>query len=290
MSVVVITGARGLVGSHLLPLFSQADELHVLVRSRSTEYEGLPNVRQHVSDLAGHLDLSSLPPRIDSVVHLAQSPRFREFPEQALDVFDVNVSSLVRLLDYARRAGAKSFLIASSGGLYGSSKDPVREDTQVTSTGQLGFYLSSKLCSEILAESYAAFMNVTVLRLFFVYGPGQRRSMLIPRLIDSVRFGKGVALSGPEGIRINPIHALDAAVACKAALTIEGMRMINVAGPETHTLREICHLIGVRLGIEPVFDFRPASEAEDLVADITLMKNTLVPPGRLLADHLHELL
>lgn len=288
MRKILITGASGLVGSHLLPLFGSEDELHVITRQPP-----LPTPERdlcyHSVDLSAGFDDRRLPERMDAIVYLAQSDHFREFPQRARDVFSVNVAGLLQLLDYARRAGATSFVSASSGGVYGSAERGLSEDISIPASGSLGFYLSTKLCGEILAENYAPFMNVAVLRLFFAYGAGQKRSMLVPRLIDNVRAGNPIMLQGADGIRINPVHASDAAKAVKAALDLEGCSRINVAGPDVLSIREICETIGARVGREPVFEVRNDVAPSNLIADIDKMSNQLLAPTRRFSEAVAEL-
>ena len=71
-------------------------------------------------------------------MHLAQSPRYRDFPEGALDVFEVNVGSTQRLLDWACRQGVKRFIYASSGGVYGHGEAPFEEDVPIKVAATLG--------------------------------------------------------------------------------------------------------------------------------------------------------
>ena len=59
-----------------------------------------------------------LPSHIDGVLHLAQSHAYRDFPAGAVDMFRVNVASTASLLEYARRAGASRFYLASTGSVY----------------------------------------------------------------------------------------------------------------------------------------------------------------------------
>lgn len=288
MARILITGASGLIGSSLLPLFGPDDELHVVGRTMAPAF-AQPNITFHQSDLGGVPDFRALPVELDGVVYLAQSENFRAFPDKAADIFAVNVANLLAMLDYARRAGAKSFVSASSGGVYGSARDPVTELAPTAAPGQLGFYLSSKLCGEVLAENYGSLMNIAILRPFFAYGSGQRRSMLLPRLVDNVRSGATISLQGPDGIRINPVHAKDAALAFKAALGLKGLSKINVAGPDALTLREICVLIGDRVGRAPVFSVQEDAPPADLVADIAALSALTGPPERRLIDHIGEL-
>src|SRR5687767_3119548 len=96
---VVITGAGGLVGSRLLDLLAGQHEVCAITRSADrADRHGVHWLR---ADLAADSLPPGLPTRADAVIHLAQSPHYRDFPEGALDVFNVNVASTARLLDWS---------------------------------------------------------------------------------------------------------------------------------------------------------------------------------------------
>lgn len=276
MKRCVITGGSGLIGSYLIQRLHRQWQICSLSRTRSTGHR--ENVEIQPVDLSIPWDTQALPREVDAVIHLAQSEQFREFPEQAEQVLQVNTVSTLRLLDYARRAGARTFIYASSGGLTDYSAREFSEDVGASSENDLGFYLSTKLCSEILAENYTQFMNVIVLRFFFVYGVGQRRDMLIPRLVQSVIDRKPIVLHGEDGIRLNPTYVSDAATAIHHALALDGSHKINIGGPDVLTLREIGHLIGKVAGKEPLFEVQPQVVRRHLVGDISKMAHLLGPP------------
>ena len=275
MKRLLITGARGLLGSHLVPMLRQRWEVVALDRAQA--------------DLSRPLDPSILPPRLDGVVHLAQSSRFRDFPDGAADMFEVNLARLAELLDHARRAGVRHFVHASTGSVYARSAEPLAEEMPTAPPDTIGFYAATKLAGELLAHSYAPFMTVVSLRYFFIYGRGQKRDMLVPRLIHSVRADKPVMLRGADGLRLNPVHAADAAAATAAALDLEWSGIVNVAGPELLSIRAMAEAIGDRLGVEPKFE-QSAGETDVLVADTTRMRELLVAPQRRFRERLDELL
>jgi len=257
---IVISGGTGFLGSALLPLLAARDEVVALHRP-SAEPPSVPGVRWLAQDLAGPLD-AQLPASVDAVVHLAQSRRYREFPEQAIDVFAVNAAMTVSLLDYAARAGAKAFSYASSGAVYASGPAPVRE----TDTPHPGnFYAASKLAGELATEQYRSLLAAHVLRFFFIYGPGQR-NMFIPGVLERVRGGDEVTLAGPDGIRVNPVFVDDAAAAVVATLDLAEPMTLNVAGPTVVSVREIAEIGGQLLGSEPRFTL--GDPQADLVASI----------------------
>jgi UDP-glucose 4-epimerase len=276
MKRCVVTGAAGLIGSHLVPALAPAWEVHAVSRHCPVGKEDL-NVVWHQMDLSQEFDRRELPDHADAIVHLAQSEHFREFPQRALEIFQVNTVSLLQLLDYARSSGVRHFIYASSGGVYGTGDATLNEDVPVLAEGNLGFYLGTKLCSEIVARNYAALMNVVILRFFFVYGPRQRTTMLIPRLIESVRVGAPVILHGDDGVRLNPVYVSDAAESVVRGLGLEGSYKINVAGPEILSLREICEKIGRAVGRAPIYHSEKG-EPRHIIGDIAKMSDLLATP------------
>ena len=284
---VLVTGATGLLGSVVCRrLVERGIQVTGIVRAESLAKSS--EIRFLSLDLATEgLDRDCLA-GIDVIIHLAQSSKFRDFPGNALDIYNVNVASTARLLDYAREVGISKFIYASSGGVYGHGSQAFKENAAIVPPGQLGYYLGSKACGEILVQSYASIFNVTVIRPFFIYGPGQNRSMLIPRLIDCVAAGTPINLHGSDGIRINPVHVEDAAFAVIGALDKQDNATYNIAGPEVLSMRQIGDAIGNYLCVEPVFA-QIQGERRDLVADISAMKSSLHTPLRLISDSLCEI-
>src|SRR5205814_2290751 len=96
-------------------------------------------VRWHTVDLS-QPDTAVLPRQTDAVVYLAQSEHFRDFPRRAHDIFSVNVLGVQSLLEYAKTAGCRTFVLASSGGVYQPSNSALKETMDVTARSTLGFY------------------------------------------------------------------------------------------------------------------------------------------------------
>lgn len=268
---ILVTGANGLLGLRAITLLSQNNEVHALVRCMPNK--PVVGVSYHVVDLGKSWSYSDLPTEIDTIYHLAQSSKFRDFPNEAMDIFSVNIDSTARLLDYAVKNKVKKFIYASSGGVYGTGRDTFHENAPIVANNTLGYYLGSKMSCEILAQSYAQTMQVAILRFFFMYGPEQKRSMLIPRLVDNVMNEIPISLQGNNGIKINPIHVSDAASALSYVLNMEASCTLNVAGPEICSIRDIAETIGREIGKNPIFEIHDI-EPQNLVADIEELRKT----------------
>ena len=265
-----------------------AEEWDVIAIARA-EGEARPHVQYLVRDLATDGFTDGLPESVDAVVHLAQSRRFREFPAGAADVLAVNVIATEQLARYAASAGASHFVYASSGGVYAPSTEPFVEEAPIATPAQAGWYQASKLASEALLHAYRGLFVPVVLRPFFIYGAGQQRHMLIPRLCDTVRRGDAVQLAGEDGMLISPTHATDAARCIVKSLALTEAATINVRGPDVLSLRAICELLGSALGVAPAFT-NSAAAGPAYVADDHRMNALLGSSNAHFAQYLHTIL
>jgi nucleoside-diphosphate-sugar epimerase len=267
---MLVTGASGFLGAAVL---KRARELADVVALRRDDAPPpmLDGVEWITQDLAAPLS-RGLPQKIDVVLHLAQSRRYREFPAGAADVFEINAAATVRLLDYCRSAGGRTFVYASSGAVYGPAPTPLREDSALAPPG---FYGVSKLAGELAVESFRGELRAHALRFFFIYGPGQRQKF-IPELIERVRDQHDIALAGDDGIRVNPVYIDDAAAAVIAMLDHPSGLTLNVAGPQIVSIRQIAEQIGRRVDREPQFTIGPPQA--DITADLQRQRDAVGPP------------
>jgi UDP-glucose 4-epimerase len=267
---ILLTGGTGFIGSHALPGLSERHEIVALTR-RTPPPELVELADWIVADLADPLPVAALPRRVDAVIHLAQSERYREFPEGAGDIVAVNLTSTAALLEYARTANASRFVLASSGGVYVPASQPVSESAAVAPPN---FYLTSKYAAELLLRGYSSILHTIALRFFFVYGPGQTRQ-LVPTLVDKVVRGELIEIEGEPGLRINPVYVEDAVRVLDPVLSLERGGVFNVAGSEEVTVGELVKLISEAVCRPARVAHRSAASDGDLVADITLMRSAL---------------
>lgn len=285
---ILVTGANGHLGARAVKELCIENEVHAIVRAIPTI--PLSSLTYHTINLSSNWSAKTLPDQIDAVIHLAQSRNFREFPQQALEIFQVNVQSTATLLDYALRAGAKRFVFASTGGLHRPSASVLGEDAPVDPpVGPLAYYFQSKHAAELLANSYKELIDITVLRPFFIYGPGQSPDKLIARLLASVRDGHVIKLAGRDGLVINPVFVDDAVALLRSILDTPGSRTMMVAGPDALSIREIADAIGKQVGRNPVYDQIEGGEGR-LIADHRAAETMLDRPLTKFSDGISRLL
>jgi len=272
----IVTGATGMIGRELIKILKKEWNIYSLGTNRNFDFDR--NVKKICVDFNSDWDADTLPKQVDAVIHLAQSEHYREFPEYAESVFRVNVASTLKLMDYCRKNNVKSFVLASSGGIYGHGDEGFKEEDPYKPIGDLGFYLGSKLCSEVVADNFASFMNVVILRLFFVYGSGQKKYMLIPRLIENVKQSKPIFLDNEEGIKISPTYVQDAAFAIYHSLGLKKSEKINIAGPEILSIKQIGDTIGDILNKKVIYIKKGNVDSCNFIGDISKMKEILFTP------------
>ena len=183
----------------------------------------------------------------------------------------------------------KKFIYASSAGVYGNGDEPFKEDRHIHFEKSLGFYIGSKYCSEVILDNYAGLLDVIQMRFIFVYGKGQDRGMLIPRLVDNIRSGIPIILQGEEGFATNPVHVSDAVNAIEAALQINGSEKFNIGGNEVLSLKKITQIIGEQVAVSPAYTIQ-TNTARNIIGDITRMKDMLTVPRVNFASGIKDLL
>ena len=284
---ILITGINGLLGRSLANLLVKDEHSvygisHVDIKNKIRQVEYL-NI-----DLSKNWSTNKLPNEIDVIVHLAQSSKFRSFPENALDVFNVNIHSTAKLLDFAKKNSVSKFIFTSSGGVYKKRNEPFLETESLLMPKELGYYLGSKASGEILVQSYISEFNVIILRPFFIYGPNQNRAMLIPRIFDNISNNQPIILDGKEGLSLNPIHVSDAAKATQIAIHLDNSSIFNLGGPNILTLKKIATEMGIFLKKDPIFQLTD-EEPDFLIADIRKMSEKLHKPKISLLSSLEDI-
>ncbi len=131
--------------------------------------------------------------------------------------------------------------------------------------------------------AYQTHFSVLALRPFTIYGPGQNETMLVPRLLESVRAERPIRLAGRDGMQVNPIYVDDAAQAVASAVSLNQTAVVNLAGPEVLSLRAMSESIGAHLGIPPQFE-TVDDPSPVVVGDIQRMTALLGRPRTRFAD------
>lgn len=273
MSGVLVTGAAGFIGSHLVDrLLSEGREVvgvdaftgYYSRRRKERNLEsaaGKDGFRLVEGDLLG-LDLDELLRGVDGVVHLAGEPGVRRSWGGALQKYlERNVVSTERLLEAAWKNDTPRFVYASSSSIYGSDPGhPVDEEHPKRPTSPYGL---SKLAAEELIQLYIRERGVpgTILRYFTVYGPRQRPEMAVSRFIFAALRGRPVDVFGDGEQARDMTYVSDAVEATVAALDAPP-GVYNVGGGTRATVNAMLDAVGRVAGspVEPRYG--PAAQGD----------------------------
>ena len=246
---ILITGSSGYIGTNLIRSLTINQEHNIFGVSKRTNGINSHNYKEIITDLSSADFIKKIPVNIqfDSVIHLAQSSFYRNFPEKSQDIFDVNTASTMKLLEWARRKGVKKFIFSSTGNVYDPSHKMLVETDKCSSSS---FYSASKILSEVLVKEYAAYLECYILRIFGVYGPGQNK-MIISNLMDKIIKKEEITLTNNLGMVYTPLFISDCIEMIEAMLKKSGKNIIyNFAGNESVNLNIITKIMSKALNKE----------------------------------------
>jgi len=265
---IFVTGAGGYVGSNLLRSLSGR---HKIIACDVFQNNDVPEGVEWLS-VTDRLEVGEWSKHMagcDAIVHLAQSPFYRDFPDKAEALFDTNVQTTFHLFEAARQSGIATFVYFSSGGIYGDEKNVFHELDRLNPQN---FYLATKGMCELVARKYRPYLDVHIVRPFFIYGPGQKDKLIV-NLTERVADGDSVQINGGEGGgQINPIHVDDVVNLTERLIATRGNTTLNFAGPDVMSLLEMVMMMGELLGKEPVIQRNPDGQPLNLVADISRIR------------------
>lgn len=270
---VLVTGASGFLGRKVAADLSRDRQVISLGRTVVGSSNGIEHID---ADLSQAVDHRRLPKAIDSVVHLAQSRRYRDGIDGVADVVAVNVTSTATLLRWAAEAGAKSFVYASTGSVYGAGSDPASEHDVLNVAGDL--YAATKAAGEAIVSGFARSFAAISLRLYALYGPNQTGRM-ISGIVESVAAGRAVILNGPDGVMTQPTFVDDAVAAIRLAIAGRWSGAVNVAGPQAVSIRAIANLASSKLARAARFETAPSAPASVRLPSLDRLRG-LMPQHR----------
>lgn len=180
---IVVTGAAGFIGSHIVDKMLEMDNYVVGIdnfyNGRKSNLSNALKSKKFTllrGDIRDSNFLSDNFKEIDLIFHEAAFTSVPQSVKMPLSCNQVNVEGVLNVLNAARLRDVEKVVFASSSSVYGDMKElPKREDMP---TWPISPYGVSKQAGESYFRAYHEVygMNTTALRYFNVFGPRQRDS------------------------------------------------------------------------------------------------------------------
>jgi UDP-glucuronate 4-epimerase len=272
---VLVTGAAGFIGSHLVEaLARRGDEIvgidnfdpfypRAMKEANLTEMGQLPGFTFCEQDMLDVEAVTRLLTPDTVLVHLAAKAGVRPSIADPIGYARANVTGTAAVLEAARRVGASRIVFGSSSSVYGDSTPvPFREDA--VAVEPVSPYAATKRAGELLLHSIAPiyrFQGVS-LRFFTVYGPRQRPDLAIHAFARKMVEGRTLTLFG-DGTQARDYTYCDDIVAgvLSAVAWTEtapvGVETFNLGGNRSIPTEGMVREIANALGIEPRIEWAP---------------------------------
>lgn len=199
MTKVLVTGADGFIGSHLVEcLVSKGYEVRCFCMYNSIGSWGWldslsPQLRQQLDvvlgDIRDPLSVRESMRGVDLVFHLAALIAIPYSYLAPSSYIDTNIHGTLNIVQAARDLSVSRVVHTSTSETYGSAQFvPITEDHPLVGQSP---YAASKIGADQIALSYwRSFQTpVTVLRPFNTYGPRQSSRAVIPTIIAQIASG-----------------------------------------------------------------------------------------------------
>jgi UDP-glucuronate 4-epimerase len=293
MSRILVTGAAGFIGSHLVDRLLARGDAVVGLDSFDPFYDPAikrRNLRGALASSAFRLIEADLrekaalaaavaSARPDAVVHLAAQAGVRPSIQKPQLYVDVNVTGTLHLLEAMVAAGCRRLVFGGTSSVYGAgSTPPFREED--AADRPVSPYAATKRAAELLCHAWHALhgLRVTVLRFFTVYGPRQRPEMAIHKFARLMLAGRPVPLFG-DGRSVRDYTYVDDILdgAVKGLDHDEGFGVYNLGESRAHALADLVTLLAKELGVTPKVERQPdqPGDVPATCADITRARRVL---------------
>ncbi|MGD1151743.1 MAG: GDP-mannose 4,6-dehydratase [Syntrophales bacterium] len=226
MSLSLVTGAAGFIGSHLCEnLARNGERVRAFIHYNSRNYWGWlekSDYRDQIEVMAGDLrDLDSVLHAVDGadrIYHLGALIGIPYSYESPLAYVRTNIEGTYNVLEAARRFGVGRILITSTSEVYGTALYiPIDEKHPLQPQSP---YSASKIGADNLALSYHLSFDlpVVIARPFNTFGPRQSSRAIIPTIATQLLSGIREVSLGNLAPRRDLTYVED---------TVEAMRLIS---------------------------------------------------------------
>ena len=276
MKRVLVTGATGFIGRNSLPLLRRTGyEVHAVSGSPTTQ-DAYGAIHWHCANLLKSDEVVALVQKVrpSHLLHLAWYAIPGKFwtASENLDW----VQATVGLMRVFHEQGGQRFVGAGSCAEYDWAFDHCQEASTPCRPATL--YGAAKYCTQLLLDAWSRQTGMSSAwgRMFFLYGPGEYPSRLVPSVINSLLNGEPALCTHGEQVR-DFMHVEDVAAAFVALLDSDVQGVVNIASGAPLPLKDVIYTIADQLGRRELVQLGaiPANAADPaaLIADIGRLRD-----------------
>jgi len=244
MKRILVTGAKGFIGRHCLPvLLSKNYEVHAVTSQKAAPTSSL---KWHTANLLNadetrHLINQVKPTHLLHFAWVTEPGKYWT----ALENFEWVQAGLTLMMEFSKYGGQRA-VIAGSCAEYDWAKGLCCEET--TPLRPTTVYGTCKHAFQLLVSSYASQVGISCAwgRIFHLYGPEEAPSRLVASTIRSLLNNQSALCTHGNQTR-DFLHVEDAASAFTAILESVATGPINIGSGQPITIKDLVIRIGEKL-------------------------------------------
>lgn len=268
---VLVTGINGFIGSHLAPRLLEKgySVIGVDLTCPTKKTKGIKFLQL---DLAEDNSYRFLPSDIDIIIHLAVLMDKGPTGSRLFEVFKINCSATLKLLEYARKIKIKKFIFSSTANVIGYRHRSIKEnDLQFPGD----FYGFTKMVAEKLVNEYQLYFQTQIMRIFFPYGQSQSSEAVISRLVRNIRKRRRITLYNQGKNPVLSFIFINDLIEIICDLLNKNVRIINITSAEKYSILQICEMISKKLEIKPRYRFVKDRKCSNMTASLNKLKSLI---------------
>jgi UDP-glucose 4-epimerase len=243
MSRILVTGAAGFIGSHVVDRLEAAGHEPRLFDQRPSPYH--PDAEMVIGDVCSVDDLRAAMTGCTAVLHLAAAADVGEVAKAPVASEELNARGTLAVLEAAKLAELERVVYASTIWVYSDVvAATVDEDTPLVPPAHL--YTASKLAGELYCRSYRELYGVqsTILRFGIPYGPRARPAAVLPIFVRKALAGEALTIAGGGTQSRRFVYVEDLAEGVVRGLApVAADRTYNLVSDEDVTIRDIAETV-----------------------------------------------